>query len=146
LPLLFYARWSVFPPKYSISMLNEQPLLNPRILGKVPGNEDYQFYHIISNSIFITLIPTAPKVYWFPKGCAPYVPTFIWLINDMAAYWTYVSLHRLFMNWLDFLHCHFVQRHAGNIFKTYSESSVPGSLNVTSFGSLRPILSRAIII
>jgi hypothetical protein len=31
---------------------------------------------------YLTLIPTATKVFWFPTGCAPYVPTFIWLINN----------------------------------------------------------------
>ncbi len=33
----------------------------------------------------LTLIPTAPKVYWFPTGGVPYVPTFLWLINEKAA-------------------------------------------------------------
>ncbi len=33
----------------------------------------------------LTLISTTPKVYWFPMGCAPFVPTLLWLINKMAA-------------------------------------------------------------
>ncbi len=36
----------------------------------------------------LTLAPTASKVYWFPTGCDPYVPTFLWLINKMAYFIT----------------------------------------------------------
>jgi hypothetical protein len=31
----------------------------------------------------LTLNPTAPKVYWFPTDCAPYVPTF----SDSSTKW-----------------------------------------------------------
>jgi hypothetical protein len=47
----------------------------------------------------LTVIPTAPKVYWFPTGCVPDVPTFIWLIDNMAAEQTSISSHRLL--WTD---------------------------------------------
>jgi hypothetical protein len=30
---------------------------------------------------FINPNPTAPKVYWFPTGCALYLPTILWLFN-----------------------------------------------------------------
>ncbi len=40
--------------------------------------------HVVP-TVLLTLNLTAPKVYWFPTGCAPYVPTFIWLISKMAA-------------------------------------------------------------
>ncbi len=80
--------------------------------------------------------PPAPKVYWFPTGCAPYVPTFLWLINKMAAQCTTVSSHRLFMNWSDVLQCRFVHRYARTILKTYSESLFPDVSNDTNFRSL----------
>jgi hypothetical protein len=75
------------------------------------------------NPPMLTLIPTAPNAYWFPTGCAPYVPTFLWLINKTTASQTSVLSYRLFLNWSDVLRCHFVHRHARKILKTYSESS-----------------------
>jgi hypothetical protein len=41
-------------------------------IGGFPG--DFYKAHI---PIILTLIPTSPKVYCFPMGCAPYVPTFL---------------------------------------------------------------------
>jgi hypothetical protein len=35
--------------------------------------------------MLLALISTAPKVYWFLKSCVPYVPTFLWLIDNRAA-------------------------------------------------------------
>ncbi len=59
-----------------------------RITKKNIGNLTY--------CMLLTLIPTAPKVYRFFTGCVLYVPTFLWLINNMIHHKDFYKLIRHF--------------------------------------------------
>jgi hypothetical protein len=75
----------------------------------------------------LTLTPTVPNVYWFPIGCVPYGPTFLWFINNMAALHMPISLVRRFC-------CHFVSQTRQTILKTYSKFPFTGDCICINFG------------
>ncbi len=82
-------------------------------------------------AVLLTLNPTALKVYCFPISCVPSEPTFLWLINNMAAKQTPISSHEL----IGRLTLPICSQNAKTIIKTYSESLLPGNSHY-NFGSV----------